>query len=81
MSCFTRCNYCNLVVIKYNAKQNDQEVLVVPAVSELDPPGFDVYVHPRGLEPDEVILAEPNEEGLNPYFVSWMWEIGDHCEC
>jgi hypothetical protein len=74
MSELTQCNFCSLERIKEHAKDRKLKVTIIPSSNILN--GLDVYVHPKDINIH--LLREPTRKD---YFVSWMWAIGDKCEC
>lgn len=74
MSELIPCNYCNLIDIKYRAKQRGQAVTTL-----VDDTGWtDVYVHPSDIT--QFATRSHNDE-WSQYQVASMMEITDHCVC
>lgn len=74
----SECNFCVLNGIRRRAKEQGLVVTVKKARGGLPgggPPGLDVYVHPKDVE------IKFTEEDESPFFVAWLWEIGERCEC
>lgn len=82
MSELTQCNYCSLQRIKAQAKHDKKIVTMMPG-PRLAPKaaggirGIDVYVHPRSVNVREIKSREARDD----YWVSWFWELTDHCVC
>ena len=68
MSELTKCNYCTLQTISYQAVCEGKEVAIRPKWNpEFD--GFDVFVHPK------------NETPKQEHWVCWFMELGNGCGC
>lgn len=68
MSSLTQCNYCSLKDSERRAAKTGHVITVI---------GHNVYRHPR-----EVTIRWDSPQSVkDAYFISWMMEIGTHCEC
>lgn len=81
-----RCNYCTLQAIKAKARREHKRVTVLPSDPDedpkLDPPGYEVFVHPAGVSEQELREdKERSEGGASKYWIAWLWEVTDHCVC
>jgi len=74
MSELTRCNYCDMKMIKAKAKKDGARVYTRP--SDFCLGGFNVYVVPKGETLD---TTDPDDGGK--HWVAWMMSIPDTCCC
>lgn len=76
MSELTRCNYCNLQIIKRKAKNQGARVYKRP--STFMGGGYDIFVVSKGNKLDTSVDKDGNN---GEQWVSWMMEIPNHCVC
>lgn len=69
MSSLTGCNYCSVMHIKMQAKQDGSKVFMQPKENgKLG--GLDIYVIPRGEKLDE-----------KKHWKCWVMELTQYCVC
>jgi len=78
MSELTPCNFCNLNRIRLRAKASGMKVTILND-AHWGMGGSNIYVHPKEVK---IAKLTGGENGARKeYFVSWMMEIPDRCQC
>jgi len=85
MSELTSCNYCDLQMIKKQAKADGLKIIIVPSRFM---GGSDIFAVPKSTTRKEVLswkdsdTVPPNgDENYQKYHKAWMREISVRCRC